>query len=298
MNTHSTSLIDKLVIIGVGLIGGSFALALRQAGAIRHITGIGRQQENMHNALQRGVIDEIAIDYATALSDADLVFLAMPVGQTERIMANIAPHLSSHTIVTDAGSTKQDVITAAIKHFKPEHIANFVPGHPIAGTEHSGVAAAQVDLYHGKHVVLTPLKQTQPSAIEVVTQLWQACGANVSIMPADEHDQILAITSHLPHILAFTMMRYLHHSTDNSESLLRFAGSGFRDFTRIAGSSPEMWRDICLANRDELLKQIDAYQTELKTVQKLLEQKDQDELEQVFYQARAIRQTWINKESQ
>jgi len=297
MNIHSTARIDKLVIIGVGLIGGSFALALRQAGAIRHITGIGRQQKNMHDALQLGVIDEVAIDYATALSDADLVFLAMPVGQTELIMANIAPHLSSHTIVTDAGSTKQDVIAAAVKHFKPEHVANFVPGHPIAGTEHSGVAAAQVDLYHGRHVVLTPLEQTQPSAIEVVTQLWQACEANVSVMPADEHDRILAITSHLPHILAFTMMRYLHHNTDNSKSLLRFAGSGFRDFTRIAGSSPEMWRDICLANRDELLKQIDAYQTELKTVQKLLEQKNQDELEQVFHQARAIRQTWVNKES-
>jgi len=147
-------------------------------------------------------------------------------------------------------------------------------------------------------VVLTPLEQTRSHAIETVTQLWQACGAKVSIMPADEHDQILAITSHLPHILAFTMMRYLHHGTGNSESLLRFAGSGFRDFTRIAGSSPEMWRDICLANRDELLKQIDAYQAELKTVQQLIEEKDQDELEQIFYQARAIRQTWIeNKNS-
>lgn len=298
MNNPTASQINKLVIIGVGLIGGSFGLALRQTGMVRHITGIGRHPKNMRSALQLGVIDEIAIDYATALPDADLVFLAMPVGQTEQIMANIAPHVSTHSIITDAGSTKQDVIAAAIKHFKPEHLANFVPGHPIAGTEHSGAAAAQVDLYQDKQVVLTPLEQTQPNAVETVTQLWQACGANVSMMSADEHDKILAITSHLPHLLAFTMMRYLHHSTGNSENLLRFAGSGFRDFTRIAGSSPEMWRDICLANRDELLKQIDAYQSELKTVQKLLEQKDQDELEQVFYQARAIRQTWINKESQ
>ncbi len=298
MNNSSISRIGKLVIIGVGLIGGSFALALRQAGMVQHIIGIGRNPKNMHRALERGVIDETTMDYATALNDADLVFLAMPVGQTELILTNIAPHLSSHTIVTDAGSTKQDVIAAAIKHLKSEHIANFVPGHPIAGTENSGVAAAQVDLYQGKHVVLTPLEQTRSHAIETVTQLWQACGAKVSIMPADEHDQILAITSHLPHILAFTMMRYLHHSTGNSESLLRFAGSGFRDFTRIAGSSPEMWRDICLANRDELLKQIDAYQTELKAVQQLIEEKDQDELEQIFYQARAIRQTWIeNKNS-
>ncbi len=293
MNNSSITRIGKLVIIGVGLIGGSFALALRQAGMVQHIIGIGRNQKNMHSALERGVIDETTMDYATALNDADLVFLAMPVGQTELIMTNIAPHLSSRTIVTDAGSTKQDVIAAAIKHLKSEHIANFVPGHPIAGTENSGVAAAQVDLYQGKHVVLTPLEQTRSHVIETVTQLWQACGAKVSIMPADEHDQILAITSHLPHILAFTMMRYLHHSTGNSESLLRFAGSGFRDFTRIAGSSPEMWRDICLANRDELLKQIDAYQAELKAVQQLIEEKDQDELEQIFYQARAIRQTWI-----
>lgn len=294
MKNHATPHIDKLVIIGVGLIGGSFALALRQAGVVQHITGIGRNLENMQRALEQGVIDEIADNYATALIDADLLFLAMPVGQTELIMAQIAPHLEPDTIITDAGSTKQDVIISALKHLTPQNIINFVPGHPIAGTEQSGVTAAQANLYEGKHVVLTPLEQTNPETLEIVCQLWQVCGAKISTMHADEHDQILAITSHLPHVLAFTMMRYLHHSTNNPDSLLRFAGSGFRDFTRIAGSSPEMWRDICLANRDELLKQIKAYNAELKAVQALLEQKDQEGLEQVFQQARAIRQTWHN----
>lgn len=294
MKNHATPHIDKLVIIGVGLIGGSFALALRQSGVVQHITGIGRNLENMQRALEQGVIDEIADNYATALIDADLLFLAMPVGQTELIMAQIAPHLEQDTIITDAGSTKQDVIISALKHLTPQNIINFVPGHPIAGTEQSGVTAAQANLYKGKHVVLTPLEQTNPATLEIVCQLWQACGAKISTMHADEHDQILAITSHLPHVLAFTMMRYLHHSTNNPDSLLRFAGSGFRDFTRIAGSSPEMWRDICLANREELLKQMEAYNTELKAVQTLLEQKDQEGLEQVFQQARAIRQTWHN----
>ncbi len=294
MKNQTTPHIKKLVIIGVGLIGGSFALALRQAGMVQHITGIGRNPENMQRALEQRVIDEISDNYATALIDADLLFLAMPVGQTELIMAKIAPHLEPDTIITDAGSTKQDVITSALKHLPSHNIANFVPGHPIAGTEQSGVTAAQSNLYEGKHVVLTPLEQTCPAALKIVRQLWQACGARISTMHANEHDQILAITSHLPHVLAFTMMRYLHHSTNNPDSLLRFAGSGFRDFTRIAGSSPEMWRDICLANRDQLLKQIEAYNTELKAVQALLEQKDQEGLEQLFQQAQAIRQTWYN----
>lgn len=294
MKNQTTPIIEKLVIIGVGLIGGSFALALRQANAVQHITGIGRNLKNMRCALEQHVIDEISDNYATALIDADLLFLAMPVGQTELIMSQIAPYLEPDTIITDAGSTKQDVIASALKYLTSHDISNFVPGHPIAGTEQSGVIAAQANLYEGKHVVLTPLEQTNPEALKIVCQLWQACGAKISTMHADEHDQILAITSHLPHILAFTMMGYLHHGTNNTASLLRFAGSGFRDFTRIAGSSPEMWRDICLANRDELLKQMEAYSTELKVVQALLEQKDQEGLEQVFQQARSIRQTWNN----
>jgi len=295
--TTATAL-NKLVIIGVGLIGGSFALALRKAGLVKHITGIGRSAANMQRAIELGVIDEIASDTAAALHNADLVFLAMPVGQTAATMEHIAPHLHAHTIITDAGSTKQDVVTAA-RHYLPlQNRHHFVPGHPIAGAEHSGVQAAQADLYTHKHVILTPLPETGAQAVERVQQLWQACGANVSLMPADEHDQVLAATSHLPHLLAFTLMSHLNHSTSHPENLLRFAGSGFRDFTRIASSSPEMWRDICLANREALLEQIKAYQNELNSLREMLEKHDGEGLGQAFSQARGVREDWLkNKEN-
>ncbi|MDP1557386.1 MAG: prephenate dehydrogenase/arogenate dehydrogenase family protein [Nitrosomonas sp.] len=287
------TILNKLVIIGVGLIGGSFALALRKAGIVQHIVGVGRSQENMQRALNLGVIDEMAIDPASALHNADAVLLAMPVGQTRHIMAQIAPHLEAGTLLTDVGSTKQDVITAA-RTCLTDNLKNFVPGHPIAGAELSGVEAAQADLFRGKPLILTPLAETNPHALEQVTAWWQSCGAQVSQMNADEHDKILAATSHLPHILAFTLMNHLRNSsTNHPDDLLRFAGSGFRDFTRIAGSSPEMWRDICLANREALLTQIDAYQNELKLLQELLKNNEGDALEQAFSQARGMRENWL-----
>lgn len=289
------AILNKLVIIGVGLIGGSFALALRKADLVKHVIGIGRSQQNLQRAIELGIIDEIATDMTSALHSADLVFLAMPVGQTAHIMEKIAPHLQANTIITDAGSTKQDVITAARHHLPMQNRHHFVPGHPIAGTEQSGAQAAQADLCHDKHVILTPLPETSTQATEHVRQLWQACGAQVSIMPADEHDQILAATSHLPHLLAFTMMNHLNHITDHPENMLRFAGSGLRDFTRIASSSPEMWRDICLANRETLLRQIDGYQNELKALQEMLKNHDGEALEKFFSRARKIRGEWLKK---
>ncbi|PXW87835.1 prephenate dehydrogenase [Nitrosomonas sp. Nm84] len=285
--------LNKLVIIGVGLIGGSFALALRNAGLAKHIVGVGRSRQNMQCALERGVIDEIATDMTSALHNADLVLLAMPVGQTTYIMTQIAPHLQANTIITDAGSTKQDVIAAARHHLSMQNRHHFVPGHPIAGTEQSGAQAAQADLYANKHVILTPLPETSTEAVEQVNQLWQACGAQVSIMSADEHDQILAATSHLPHLLAFTMMNHINHNTSDLVNMLRFAGSGLRDFTRIASSSPEMWRDICLSNREALLEQIVGYQNELSTLQEMLKNNEGEALEKAFSQARSIRENWL-----
>ncbi|MER2513603.1 MAG: prephenate dehydrogenase/arogenate dehydrogenase family protein [Nitrosomonas ureae] len=287
-----TAALNKLVIIGVGLIGGSFAQALRSAGLVKHIVGVGRSRKNMQDAIELGVIDDIASDIASALHHADLVFLAMPVGQTQYIMEKIAPHLQAHTIVTDAGSTKQDVIAAARHYLSIQSRHHFVPGHPIAGAEQSGVQAARPDLYLNKHVVLTPLPETSADAIERVRQLWQICGAQVSLMPANEHDQVLAATSHLPHILAFTLMNHLS-STGQPENMLRFAGSGFRDFTRIASSSPEMWCDICLANREALLEQIDAYQRKLDNLREMLEKNDGEGLEQAFSQAQGTREDWL-----
>ncbi|UJP05831.1 MAG: prephenate dehydrogenase/arogenate dehydrogenase family protein [Nitrosomonas sp.] len=287
------AIIDKLVIVGVGLIGGSFALALRSAGLVKRITGVGRSLQNLQQAAALGVIDEIAGDMAQALQHADLVFLAMPVGQTAATMEQIAPYLHANTIVTDAGSTKQNVIAAARRYLPLQSRRNFVPGHPIAGAEQSGVTAAQTDLYHGKHVILTPLPETDAHAVECIHQLWQACGSLVSSMPADEHDRILAATSHLPHILAFALMNHLNHSTDHPGNLLRFAGSGFRDFTRIASSSPEMWRDICLANREQLIRQLTAYQSELQQLQSMLSNYDSAALEEAFALARTMREGWL-----
>lgn len=285
--------LNKLVIIGVGLIGGSFALALRKAGMVKFIVGVGRNKENMQRALSLGVIDKIADNPASAMQDADFVLLAMPVGQTANIMAQIAPHLGSETILTDVGSTKQDVIAVA-QSYLADNIRNFVPGHPIAGAELSGVGAAQADLFRDKHLILTPLTETAAHAINQVVKCWQSCGAQISQMHADEHDKVLAATSHLPHILAFTLMNFLRGSNENNpENLLRFAGSGFRDFTRIASSSPEMWRDICLANREALLTQIDAYKDALTSLQENLASSDAQALEKTFTEAREIRANWL-----
>ena len=300
--------INKLVVIGVGLIGGSFALALRKAELVTHITGVGRSPANMERARDLGAIDEIARDLPSALKDADVVFLAIPVGRTGEIMAQIAPHLEPDTIVTDAGSTKQNVLAAARAHLA-EHLPNFVPGHPVAGAELSGAGAANPNLFRDKNLVLTPIEETSVEALKRVTQLWQACGAQVSQMSARRHDEILAAVSHLPHVLAFALMYYIGaaghgsdadnaFSTDDmirSSELLRFAGSGFRDFTRIAASSPEMWRDICLGNREVLSRQIDAYQNELAALREMLARGDGDALERVFSDAREARRQWLKE---
>jgi prephenate dehydrogenase len=297
-------MIGKLVIIGVGLIGGSFALALRQAGLVRHITGVGRSPENVQRALKLGAIDEIASDLDSALKDAEIVFLSVPVGQTGEIMRKIDPYLEPGTIVTDAGSTKQNVVTAARTHL-PGHLATFVPGHPIAGAEQTGAGAARAGLFRGKNVILTPLEETVESAVARMAELWEACGAQVSLMNAEQHDEMLAAVSHLPHVLAFALMHrfYAAKAERRCEPLpdgaedpgdpLRFAGSGFRDFTRIAESSPEMWRDICLANCEALCNEIDVYQQELAEIKEMLTQRDADSLKQVFSNARQTRRNWL-----
>jgi len=287
-------ILNKLVIIGVGLIGGSFALALRKAGLVKHIVGLGRSRENLQRALELGILDEITDDFPLALKNADLVLLAVPVGQTAKILAQIAPHLESKTIITDAGSTKQDVIAAA-RSFLLGHLKNFIPGHPIAGAEQSGVNAATADLFRDKNLILTPLDETDTNALERVKEIWQGCGARVSQINAYQHDEILAAMSHLPHVLAVALMNHTCSSSteDSPDDLMRFAGSGFRDFTRIAGSSPEMWRDICLANRELLLKQIDAYQNELTSMRGMLESGDGSALEKAFFDARVTRQRWL-----
>jgi prephenate dehydrogenase len=283
----------KIVIFGVGLIGGSFALALKQAKLAKKITGVSRTQASMQSALALGAIDAIgAADHAT-LNDADLVLLAMPVGQMGEVMARIAPHLGAHTLVTDAGSTKQDVVSLAYTHL-PAHLARFVPAHPIAGGEVSGVTAARADLYRHKKVVLTPLKENSADAIKKARAVWEACGAEVREMQAAQHDAVFAAVSHLPHLLAYALVHDIANRPD-AELMFDFAAGGFRDFTRIAGSHPEMWRDISLANRDALLKEIDSYQSEVSALRKLVEQRDAAGLEKLFEFARTARSAWLAK---
>ncbi len=285
----------KVVVCGVGLIGGSFALAIKSAVAARlcpTIVGMGRTRAPLEEALRLGVIDEIGTDWASALKGADLVLLGMPVGQMEPVMRAIVPHLEPQTLVTDGGSTKSDVVAAARAAFG-DKIAQFVPGHPIAGAEKSGVSAAKADLYLDKRVVLTPLPENAADAVAKVRAVWEICGARVSELPADEHDRVFAAVSHLPHLLAFALVHDLA-TRNNSEQLFGFAAGGFRDFTRIASSHPEMWRDICLANRRALLQELDAYMTELLKTRVLLASGDAAGLEAMFATARARRDAWLD----
>lgn len=274
----------------MGLIGGSFALALRKAGAVKEVVGFGRSKTTLEEARQLGIIDRIGADVAREVADADMVLLATPVGQMAEIMARIAPHLGAHTLVTDGGSTKGDVVAAARANLG-DKIAQFVPAHPIAGAEKSGAAAALADLYQGKKVVLTPLPENTLASVAKVRKTWELCGAVVSELSAQQHDAVFAAVSHLPHLLSFALVHDLAQRP-NKDQLLSFAASGFRDFTRIAASSPEMWRDICMANRDALMTELQQYANELYVLHQALEKNDADKLQEIFSLAREVRSAW------
>jgi len=282
--------LNKLVIFGVGLIGGSLALALKRANPNLHIIGIGRSGESLQTARELGIIDSIATDTESALADADMVVIAAPVAQTATILQAITPHLSNETVITDVGSTKADVIEAA-RHALGAKFHQFVPGHPIAGAEKSGASAARPDLFQDKNLVLTPTAVTDPQAVQKVQRMWEVAGAKVQSMTATEHDSIFAAVSHLPHLLAFALVDEIA-ARPNASQLFNFAASGFRDFTRIAGSSPEMWRDISLANRDALLKELHSYQQALANLFTMLEKKDGTGLQVLFESASKARNNW------
>ena len=285
--------IGKLVVIGVGLIGGSFALALKRARAVKRVVGVGRTQRNLAAALRLGMIDEALRDPARAVRDADLVLLATPVGQMPAVMAAIAASLPPDAVVTDAGSTKRDVIACA-RRFLGGHFSRFVPAHPIAGTENSGAAAGFAGLFRGRNVVVTPQQETAAGAVKLVRNAWEACGARVIRLDAPEHDAIFAAVSHLPHVIAYTLVNALARRR-NAKQLLGFSGGGLRDAVRIAGSSPEMWADICLANRDALLAALQDYENELELVRSAIESGDAAGLRRMFGQARAARARWLLK---
>lgn len=286
---------DRLVVIGVGLIGGSVAAALRRAGKVRRVVGVGRGRANIERALELRVIDEASDDISAAVRGADIVLLAVPVQQNDRVLAKLAGTVAEETLVTDAGSTKMDYV-AAVRRLLPLHLTKVIPAHPIAGAELTGVDAANPGLFVDRNVVLTPLPETHPRAADRIESMWKACGARVSRMSPQHHDQVFSAVSHLPHMLAYTLVHMIA-TRSGAQELFSFAAGGFRDFTRIASSSPEMWRDIAAANRDALLADISSYQQQLAHLADLIRDADTEQLGTIFETARNARNAWLRHDS-
>lgn len=280
----------KIVVFGTGLIGGSFALALKAAGAVEEVVGFGRAPGTLRIAQELGVIDRAGINPAHEIGDADIVLVATPVAQMPEIFSRIAPYLGPNTLVTDGGSTKGDVVAAARAAFKG-HIGKFVPAHPIAGAENSGPAAARWDLYRGKKVVVTPLAENNDERLDRIKRAWALCGADIYELTPEQHDRVFAAVSHLPHVLSYALVHDLA-TREDADLFFTFAASGFRDFTRIAASHPEMWRDICLANRQALLQELERYQAQLCELHDALTASDGERLEDIFGIARQARREW------
>jgi prephenate dehydrogenase len=283
----------KICVIGVGLIGGSIAKAARANNVVEKIVGFGRADDlkNLQLAKDTAVIDELFIDIEPAVFEADCVIIATPVAATENVLKQLKPFWSQSAIYTDVGSTKGNVVEAAKAVFG-DVPQNFIPAHPIAGAENSGVQAALVDLFLHKRLIITPLENTDSAALNTLQQFWKKIGAIVSIMNVQEHDSVLAATSHLPHILAFALVDMLGHR-DEQEDIFKFAAGGFRDFTRIASSDPAMWTAICEANKNELLPLLEQFKLELSKVQTLLEKNDFAQLSELFAYANTARQRFL-----
>jgi len=282
--------LKRLAVIGVGLVGGSLALALRRAGAAASIAGFDRDGQALERAVALGVIDAAAASASEAAKGADLVVVAVPVRAIGPVLHDVALAMDPQAVVTDVGSTKGEVVALAREELR-ERFPRFVPGHPIAGRESSGVEAAVPDLFRAARVVLTPDSATAPDAVDLVKACWEAAGARVASMAAERHDRIFAAVSHLPHVLSFALVSEIAERED-AEELLGFAAGGFRDFTRIAASSPEMWRDIALQNRAALLEELDRYGARLAVFRELIARGDGPGLERLMTEARTARHAW------
>jgi len=286
-------MIDRLCIIGVGLIGGSLGLALKKAGFCKTVIGAGRNVEHLELAVSLGVIDEFETDYEKAVANSDVIFVSVPLGVMSEVFEKIAPALQSQAIVTDAGSAKHSVINDAIDKFGLK-INQFVPGHPIAGTEQSGVQSAFDSLYKNRRVIITPLEENSQKDVATIKAMWEAAGAEVDEMGARHHDLVLAGTSHLPHVLAYALVDCLNQ-VDDVDEIFKFAAGGFRDFTRIASSDPTMWRDICLSNGDAVLAMMGRFQNELDVLKQAIETEDADALFDIFTRSKKARDGYIEK---
>ena len=280
-------LIRCLCIIGVGLIGGSLARALKEAGEVGEVVGCGRNEDNLRTAVRLGVVDRYDTDPARAVAGADVVLVAVPLGAMEPVLRTIVPHLAPEAVVTDVGSAKGSVV-ADVERIYGGIPPNFVPGHPIAGTERSGVDASFATLFQRRRVILTPLAETAAAAHRLIRNMWELTGAEVVDMGVRHHDAVLAATSHLPHMLAYTLVDTLARLDDRAE-IFRYAAGGFRDFTRIASSDPTMWRDICVANREQLLEMIALFNADLERLAEAIRSDDRAAILAVFQRAKRAR---------
>ncbi len=279
--------IRSLAVIGVGLIGGSFSLALRESGTVARIIGIDSDADNLAKALELGLIDDAAPTLSEGVSEADVVFVAVPVRSIRAVVLAAAPFLPDGCIVTDGGSVKDEVVREC-ESLMPEG-RFFVGGHPIAGTEHSGASAAFSTLFRNKRCILTPVNQTDSAALLTVKKLWEATGSRVEMMDPLTHDRIFAAVSHLPHLVAYALIHAVDRSAEEEESILAFSAGGFRDFTRIASSDPVMWRDIALMNRQPLMDMLDRYALELDSLRSHVASGDANWLEEFFRTSKRLR---------
>jgi prephenate dehydrogenase len=286
--------VEQVTIVGVGLIGGSVGHALREASAVTEVIGYGRNPTHLSRAVELGLVDRWSTDLSDAVMGADVVMVATPVGIMPALFQQLAEFVSPTCVVTDAGSVKMKVVDAARASFGPSS-ERFVGGHPVAGLEKSGVEAARGDLFRGHNVILTPGRDTDPNAVTRIGSLWQTIGAQLMVMSPQQHDSLLALTSHLPHMLAYALVNLLAAQAQDDDECFDLAAGGFYDISRVASSDPVMWRDICLSNKDELLTRIGEYQETMDRLAVLIRSKDADGLEQMFQKARSARSLIDNR---
>ena len=282
-------MINKITIIGVGLIGGSLARAIKINNLANEVLGYGRDQSRLEIAKQEGIIDQYSTDLKSAINGADIVVISTPVGSFEHLLSELKPLITKNMIVTDVGSTKSSIVDAA-KNILSDLLTNFIPAHPIAGKEKSGFEASDATLFLNKKVIITPLEVNQPADIKLLQKMWEDVGANVDFMSADSHDELLGMTSHLPHMLAFSLVNYL---VSQNPSASIYAAGGFKDFSRIASGDAVMWRDICLNNKNQIIDHIKNYQKTLDSLVSSIDNENNDELEAFFLNAKMTRDSWL-----
>jgi prephenate dehydrogenase len=289
----STVVVERITVVGVGLIGGSLALALKESGAVGEVIGWDRNPEHMQRALELGIVDKISDDISTAVALADVVVLALPVCCLPEVGIDALKYMRPDAILTDTGSVKESVVKGIEPAAVRANIA-YVPGHPISGTEKSGPQAAFAQLYRGKRCILTPTRITSPAAVEVIAQLWRRAGSEVVLMDVHKHDRILAAISHLPHMIAYALVNSVSNYDQYAENILEYSAGGFLDFTRIASSDPVMWRDIAIDNRSAILEMLDQFETFLSKLKADIKNADAERLEQFFRHSKLSRDAIVN----